>query len=69
MLDWSRVSFDKQISLTPKKTVMIESKWPVKSIEYFLKNIEGNTTKIQQNEIKENGKVPVITQEQDRLIA
>ena len=39
MLDWSRVSFDKQISLTPKKTVMIESKWPVKSIEYFLKNI------------------------------
>jgi len=58
MLDWSRVSFDKQISLTPKKTVMIESKWPVKSIE-----------KIQQNEIKENGKVPVITQEQDRLIA
>ncbi len=69
MLDFSRVGCDKQISLTPKKTVMIASKWPLKSVEYFLKDVTGNTTKIQQNEIQEIGSIAVITQEQDRLIA
>jgi hypothetical protein len=40
MLDRSRVTFDKQMSLTPKKTVTVESKWPMKSIEYFLQDIK-----------------------------
>jgi hypothetical protein len=57
------------MSLTPKKTVTVESKWPMKSIEYFLQDIKWDTTKIQQNEIQDTGSMPVITQEQDRLVA
>ena len=39
-LDFSRTSFEKQISLTPKKTVEIKSKWPVMQ----LREIAGYST-------------------------
>jgi type I restriction-modification system DNA methylase subunit len=38
-------------------------------IANILKKIKGNTTKIQQNQILQNGKYPVVTQETEKLIS
>lgn len=69
MLDFSRVEFDKAITLSPAKKVEIESKYPLVKIETVLVKIIGNTTKISKDEILERGKYPVITQEQDKIIS
>lgn len=71
MIDFSRASFDKTIKTSVKSsaTVQIESKFPLKSVENLLVTIDGNKTKIEQNEIRESGKYPVITQESENFIS
>lgn len=72
MLDFSRVNFDKAIKTNGKTEngkMKIESKYPLKSVENLLCEVSGNRTKIEQNEIRETGKFPVITQESEKLIS
>ncbi len=69
MLDFSRVEFNKSISLSPKRKIEIESKYPLEKIENILEKIKGNTTKIPKEEILNNGKYPVITQEVENFIS
>jgi len=47
----------------------ISKKYDVEKIENILEKVEGNKTKIKQNEILKEGKYPVITQESDVLIS
>ena len=69
MFTFDRVDFEKNISLSAKKKVKIESKWE----QIFLNNaiipITGNNTKISKSKILNEGKYPVITQEKDEFIS
>ena len=69
MLDFSRKSFDKAFSLTVKKKVGIQSKWEMVRLENVLQKVEGSIIKIADNQIKEEGNYPVITQEKDKIIS
>lgn len=69
MLTFDRVEFEKNISLSVKKKVKIESKWEQVLFSNSIKSINGNTTKIEKFKIKEDGKYPVITQEREKLIS
>lgn len=69
MLDFTRVSFDKQIKTTASKKVEIASTYPLKRLDEILVKIIGNQTKISKEEIQAKGKTPVITQEGGSLIA
>lgn len=69
MLDFSRVDFNKALNLSVTKKVEIESRYPLVLIETILEKINGNTTKIQKEEILKTGKYPVITQEQEKVIS
>lgn len=69
MMTFDRVDFEKNISLSIKKKVKIESKWEQVLFSNTLKSINGNTTKIEKFNIKEEGKYPVITQEREKLIS
>lgn len=69
MLNFSRVDFDKTISLNPQQSTDIETKWERKTLHNLLKKIDGSTTKIQKSEILEEGETAVVTQEQDLLIS
>lgn len=69
MMTFDRVEFEKNISLSVKKKVKIESKWEQVLFSNALKSINGNTTKIEKFNIKEEGKYPVITQEKEKLIS
>jgi type I restriction enzyme M protein len=69
LLDFSRNEFNKAFSLTPKKNLTIKTKWNLVRIENVLVKVDGAITKIPENQIKEVGKYPVITQEKDRLIS
>ncbi|MEI7840512.1 MAG: N-6 DNA methylase [Methylococcaceae bacterium] len=69
MLDFSRKDFDKTISLMVKKSVEIQTKWDLVRVESVLLKIDGDITKLQNKEIKTEGKYPVITQEKDKLIS
>lgn len=64
--------FDKAIKANGKLTIdngELKSKFPTKNVENLLVQIDGNKTKIEQNEIKESGKFPVITQESEKFIS
>lgn len=70
MLDFSKTEFDKVL-----KTSGIESrigqklyKYSTDSLANILGKVDGNTTKIEASEIQAEGKIPVVTQEQGRLI-
>lgn len=69
LMDFTKLAFEKAISLGVKKKVQIKTKWDKTRIEAALKPIEGFTTKIQENEIMQQGKSPVITQESEKLIS
>ncbi|HIP13101.1 MAG TPA: type I restriction endonuclease subunit M [Arcobacter sp.] len=70
MLDFTRKDFNKGINLVPKKEIsLLSSKFPNIDLDTLLQKIKGNTTKITKDEIQEVGKFPVITQEQNNLIA
>ena len=69
MMTFDRVEFEKNISLSVKKKVKIESKWEQVLFSNSIKNIIGNTTKIEKFNIKAEGKYPVITQEKEKLIS
>lgn len=70
MIDFSRTTFDKAIKTSVQSAPeQIESKFPMKSIENLLLPVAGNKTKIEQNEIQEKGKYPVITQESEKFIS
>lgn len=69
LLDFSRRDFNKALSLTPKKNIGIETQWELVKIEDVLQKIEGSIAKIADNDIKENGKYPVITQERYKVIS
>lgn len=43
MMDFSRIEFDKQIFLTPKQSIVIESKWPTKKLSDLIEIISGGT--------------------------
>ncbi|MGL4982956.1 MAG: N-6 DNA methylase [Treponemataceae bacterium] len=70
MLDFSRVNFNKQITLFSKKIFSeFSSKFECVKIENVLLKVVGNTTKIPNDEIHETGNLPVITQEQNKLVS
>ena len=69
LLDFKRIEFSRQFSLTPKKEYSIPTKWERKPLSSLLQNINGFTTKIPQNEILENGNTPVVTQEVGPIIS
>ena len=69
MLDFSRTDFNKVISLNPQQNTDIETKWERKTVHNLLREIDGHTTQIQENEILEEGETAVVTQEQNSLIS
>ncbi len=70
IVDFKKIDFNKSISLNGDKIVLeLESKYKLHKIESLLKPIEGNTTKIAEDEILIKGKYPVITQETTRHIS
>ena len=70
MFDFSRKDFTKGINLVPKKEIqLLSNKFQNIDLDSLLKKINGNATKIQKDEILEDAKFPVITQEQNNLIA
>lgn len=69
MLTFDRVEFEKNISLSVKKKVKIESKWEQVLISNTIQNIKGATTKIEKFNILPEGKYPVITQEKECFIS
>ncbi|MDD3721570.1 MAG: N-6 DNA methylase [Lutibacter sp.] len=69
MLTFDRVDFEKNISLSVKKKVKIESKWEQILISNAIKKPKGNTTKIEKFNIKKEGKFPVLTQEKENYIS
>jgi len=69
MLDFSRVEFNKEISLAPKKKIEIKTKWNLVKVEHITEKIVGNITKIPQDKILKDGKTPVVTQEVGNIIA
>ncbi len=69
MMTFDRVEFEKNISLSVKKKVKIDSKWEQVLFSNSIRSINGNTTKIEKFNIKEEGKYPVITQEKENLVS
>jgi restriction endonuclease S subunit len=70
MLNFSRKDFNKAIGLVPKKEIkLLSKKYQNIDLDTLLQKIKGNTTKITKEEIHKVGKFPVITQEQNNLIA
>ncbi len=70
MLDFSRKEFNKTFNLIPKKEIkLLSNKYESIDLDILLQKIKGNTTKISKDEIQKIGKFPVITQEQNNLIA
>ena len=68
-LDFSRTDFNKAISLNTRQNTDIETKWEQKTVHNLLREIDGHTTQIQENEILEEGETAVVTQEQGLLIS
>lgn len=69
MFTFDRVDFEKNISLSVKKKVKIESKWEQVLFTNSIQSINGDTVKIEKYNILDDGKYPVITQEKEKLIA
>lgn len=69
LLGFTRPSFDLQMKLAVDVKTDISSKFPIEVLRNILFPIDGNTTKIEKNEIKEEGKYPVITQETENFIS
>lgn len=69
LFTFDRVDFEKNISLSAKKKVKIESKWEQVLFTNSIQSINGDTVKIERYKILENGKYPVITQEKENLIS
>lgn len=58
MLDFSRKEFNKAISLTPKKTITIDTKWNLVKLGSILETSSGGTPLSNKVEYYENGKIP-----------
>ena len=69
MFDFSSKDFKKQISLDAKHDYTIESKYDLVRIDSCLLKIVGPSTKINESEILDSGKIPVITQEKEKLFS
>lgn len=69
MFTFDRVDFEKNISLSAKKKVKIESKWEQVLFANSIQSINGDTVKIEKYKILESGKYPVVTQEKESLIS
>ena len=69
MMDFSRAEFDKAIKTQGESFAKIESRFPLEVLEDILLPISGNMTKIPKEQIKEEGSVPVVTQETDSIIS
>jgi len=57
MLDFSRLTFEKQITLVPKKSLEIMSKWPLCEIGSFAETSSGGTPSSREPKYYENGTV------------
>lgn len=57
MMDFTRIEFDKQIFLTPKKLIAVESKWPTKRLSDLIEIISGGTPNTSNPEYW-NGDIP-----------
>ncbi|MCP4050500.1 MAG: N-6 DNA methylase [bacterium] len=69
MMTFGRVDFEKNISLSTKKKVKIESKWEQIQLTNTLVDVRGSIRKIKKSEILVKGETPVITQERNELIS
>ena len=68
MIDFFKASFSKDLK-TSKINHKPKGKFDYIRLESILANIEGVNIKVQENEILQNGNVPVVTQEKDALIS
>lgn len=62
MIDFSKVDFDLSISTSMKNKTKIESKYPLVKISNLLEKLENTNKKVETDNILENGKYPVISQ-------
>lgn len=69
LMDFGRVEFDKTIKLSSTKGKIINYRFPTQRLDNLLVNVVGASTKIAQDEIKQSGKYPVVTQQKDNVIA
>lgn len=69
LLDFTKLHFDKSVSLNVKKNEKLDSKWELKRIGEILRPVIGNTTKISDSEIQGSGPTPVVTQESGKIIS
>ena len=70
IIDFNKVDFNKSFSINGEKIFIdIKSKFKHQKIESLLKPVRGLKTKIPKDEILDEGKYPVITQETTKLIS
>ncbi len=69
LIDFNRVEFEKVIRTESENKLVVVSKWEIKRIENCLAEIIGAKTKIEQNEFEFSGKIPVVSQESNKLIS
>ena len=69
LMDFGRAEFDKTIKLSSTKGDIINYRFPTQRLGNLLVNVVGASTKIAQDEIKQSGRYPVVTQQTDNVIA
>lgn len=68
LIDFRHANFDKKINLNFSQREEVKSKWPTKRIEQILLKVNGNMTKVPQNEILDMGETPVVSQNRNSII-
>lgn len=66
ILDFSRTSFNKTFKIS--KTRMLESKYPLVTLENILQDIKGSVAKVDNSQIFESGRIPVVAQNSDSIV-
>ena len=68
MINFSKVTFDKSLDLSSSQDREIQSDYSKSTINSLLKSIKGHVTKVDNNQVLKEGKVPVISQDRVNLI-
>lgn len=70
LIDFSRTTFNLAIKTNvEKRAEEVKYMFPTKRLEQLLLHVNGNTTKIAKEEIKPQGRIPIVTQESGTLVA
>jgi len=69
LISFNRIDFEKILNLNITKSIEITSKYNKVKLENSLVSIIGAKTKIEQNEFEVSGKIPIVSQESNKLVS